>query len=108
MKGETVLINGDRWTVVDVAPAAPLADMVAALLEEAGIVAMTRGADLTSDILTHLGTQSVGTAYVLVPEDQGERALTLIAETVTDYQGDDLDTLLETLAAEGAEEAHDD
>lgn len=107
MKGESVLINGDLWTVVDVAPAAPLADMVAALLEEEGILAMTRGADVTSDILTHLGTQSVGTAYVLVPEAQAEAALALIAETVTDYQGDDLDALLEAMDDESAEEAPD-
>jgi hypothetical protein len=101
VKGESVLINGDLWTIVDVAPASQLADMVAALLEDEGFVTLTRGADGTSDILTHLGAQAIGTAYVLVPETQAERAMALIADTVTDYQGDDIGTLLDELATEG-------
>src|SRR5690606_2720619 len=40
MKGETVIVNGDEWVVVDEAPAAALADMVAALLEDEGFVVM--------------------------------------------------------------------
>ncbi len=98
MKGDTVLINGDRWTIVDVAPAAPLGEMVAALLEDEGFVVMTRGPDNLTDIFSHLGTHSLGVNYVLVPEDQAERALALIEETVTDYQGQELDVLLDELA----------
>jgi hypothetical protein len=104
VKGDSVRINGDLWTIVDVAPASQLADMVAALLEDEGFVTLTRGADGTSDILTHLGAQAIGTAYVLVPAEQAERALALIAETVTDYQGGDLDALIDELASEGAED----
>jgi len=99
MKGETVVINGDRWTVVDVAPAAPLAEMVAALLEEAGLVAMVRGMDLMSDAFSHLGSLSVTTNYVLVPEQQAEEALAVIAETVTDFEGEELEELLARLEA---------
>ncbi|HEX7003486.1 MAG TPA: DUF2007 domain-containing protein [Trueperaceae bacterium] len=94
MKGETRLINGDRWTIVDVAPAAPLAEMVAAILEEEGFVVMTRGVDRVDDAFSHLGAVSAGTTVVLVPETDSERALALIAETVTDYEGDDLDEIL--------------
>jgi hypothetical protein len=102
MKGETLLINGDRWTVVDVAPAPELAEMVAVLLEEEGFTVLTRGADtLVSDVLTHLGAHSQGRALVLVPEADAERALGVIAETVTDYEGEDIDALLEELALEG-------
>ena len=60
VKGETVVINGDAWTVVDVAPAQPLAEMVAALLEDEGILAMVRGDDLLSDAFSNLG--AAGTA----------------------------------------------
>ena len=101
MKGETHVINGERWTVVDVAPAAELAEMVAALLEDEGLVAITRGPGLVSDALTHLGTHAIGTSYVLVPEHEADRALQVIAETVTDYEGEDLDTLLVEIAASG-------
>ncbi|MEX2542812.1 MAG: hypothetical protein WD314_13445 [Trueperaceae bacterium] len=94
MKGETRLINGDKWTVVDQAPAAPLAEMVAAILEEEGFVVMTRGVDQVDDAFSHLGAVSAGTTVVLVPEAEAERALALIADTVTDYQGDDLDAIL--------------
>lgn len=98
MKGETMVINGDRWTVVDVAPAAPLAEMVAALLEDEGFVVMVRGLDLHSDTISHLGTSSVMTTYVLVPETQAEAATELIAETVTDYEGPELEVLMEQMA----------
>ncbi len=112
MKGTTVTLNGDAWTVVDVAPAAPLAEMVAALLEDEGYVAVVRGVDLVGDVLTHLGVGSAGATVVLVPEADAEAALALIAETVTDYEGDDLDAALAALAddptALGAGGANDD
>ncbi len=99
MKGETVLINGDNWTIVDEAPAAPLAEMVAALLEDEGFVVMVRGLDLQSDTFSHLGSTSVTTTYVLVPEAQADAAAALIAETVTDFQGTELDALMDQMAA---------
>ena len=99
MKGETVVINGDNWTVVDEAPAAPLAEMVAALLEEEGFVVMVRGLDLQSDAFSHLGSTSVTTTFVLVPEHQADAAVALIAETVTDFEGPDLDDLMDKMAA---------
>lgn len=99
MKGETLVINGDRWTVVDAAPAEPLAEMVAALLEDEGFVVMVRGLDLHSDAISHLGTSSVMTTYVLVPEGQAEAANDLIAETVTDYEGPELESLMSKMAS---------
>lgn len=99
MKGDTLLINGDNWTVVDVAPAAALAEMVAVILEEEGFAVMTRGPDLVTDAMSLMGTHSIGTTYVLVPERDSERALALIAETVTDYEGDELDAVLADIAA---------
>jgi hypothetical protein len=104
MKGETRLINGDRWTVVDLAPAAPLAEMVAAILEEEGFVVMTRGVDQVDDAFSHLGAVSAGATVVLVPEAEAERAMALIAETVTDYEGDDLESILREIG-EGASAA---
>ena len=98
MKGETLLLNGDHWTIVDVAPAAELAEMVAAILEEEGFPVIVRGVD--GDVFSHMGTSSLGTTYVLVPEKDTERALVLISETVTDYEGDELDKVLEQMAAE--------
>ena len=100
MKGTTVTLNGDRWTVVDVAPAEPLAEMVAALLEDEGYVAVVRGIALLGDTLAHLGVGAAGVSVVLVPELDAEAALALIEETVTDYQGDDLDAALAELAAD--------
>lgn len=94
MKGQSRIINGDTWIVVDVAPAEPLAEMVAALLEDAGFVALVRGADSGDDVFAHLGTPGIGTTVVLVPEEQAEAALQLISETVTDYQGDEIDAAL--------------
>ena len=82
-----------------VLPAAPLAEMVAALLEDEGYVVMVRGLDLHSDAISHLGTTSVMTTYVLVPETQAEAATALIAETVTDYEGPDLERLMEQMAS---------
>ncbi len=112
MKGTTVTLNGDPWTVVDVAPAAPLAEMVAALLEDEGFVAVTRGIRALGDALSHLGIGSAGMTVVLVPADDAERALALIAETVTDFEGDDLDAALAALAGDpdalGRSDAGDD
>ncbi len=99
MLGKSVMINGDSWTIVDVAPAAPLGEMVAAILEDEGLVTLVRGADMLADVFSHLGSTSAQTSYVLVPEADGERALAIIAETVTDYQGDELDDLLERMAS---------
>ncbi|MEX2502204.1 MAG: hypothetical protein WD336_07495, partial [Trueperaceae bacterium] len=92
--GAVILLNGDRWTVVDVAPAEPLAEMTAAILEEEGFVAVVRPADPLDDVYAHLGASRVGTTVVLVPEQDATRATDLIAETVTDYQGDELEKLL--------------
>ncbi|MFO7544221.1 MAG: hypothetical protein R6W77_01850 [Trueperaceae bacterium] len=99
MKGETLIVNGDPWTIVDAAPAAPLAEMVAAILEDAGFVVMVRGQGVLDDAFSHLGSTSIMTTYVLVPEENAEAAAALIAETVTDYEGDELDELLERMAA---------
>jgi len=102
MKGTTVTLNGDRWTVVDVAPAEPLAEMVAALLEDEGYVAVVRGIALLGDTLAHLGVGAAGVSVVLVPELDAEAALALIEETVTDYQGDDLEAALAELEEDPA------
>lgn len=109
LKGETLVVNGERWTVVDVAPAAPLAEMVAVILEEEGFVVTVRGADLIGDVFSHLGaSDTLGTTLVLVPEGDAERALELIRETVTDYEGEELDEVLERLASEGVDPAAGD
>jgi hypothetical protein len=98
MKGETILLNGDNWTIVDVAPALELAEMVAVLLEEEGFPVIVRGLD--GDVFSHMGASGIGTTYVLVPEHDAERALRLIADTVTDYEGEDMDKVLEQMALE--------
>ena len=107
MKGDTVRLNGDLWTVVDVAPAEPLAEMVATILEEEGFTVVVRVAAGMADVLTHLGGVSSETTLVLVPEGQAEAALELIAETVTDYEGEELEALLadESFANELDEDA---
>ena len=102
MKGTTVTLNGDPWTVVDVAPAEPLAEMVAALLEEEGYVAVVRGIALLGDTLAHLGVGAAGVSVVLVPEADAEAALALIDATVTDYEGDDLEDAMARLADDPA------
>jgi hypothetical protein len=94
VKGESLLLNGDRWTVVDVAPAEPLAEMVATILEEEGFTVVVRLATGLGDVLTHLGGVSSETTLVLVPEGQAEAALELIAETVTDFEGKELEAFL--------------
>jgi hypothetical protein len=112
VKGSTVTLNGDPWTVVDVAPAEPLAEMVAALLEDEGFVAVVRGIALLGDTLAHLGVGAAGVSVVLVPEADAEAALALIAETVTDYEGDDLEAALVELQSDpsalGAVDPDDD
>lgn len=100
MIGERQLINGDPWVVVDVSPAAALAEMVAALLEDEGFVSIVRGVEDSLGVLTHLGTHSVGTTLVLVPEADAERARALIEDTVTDYEGDELENVLATMGFE--------
>lgn len=102
MKGDTVRLNGDLWTVVDVAPAEPLAEMVATILEEEDFTVVVRPVAGFEDVLAHLGWVSSETTLVLVPEGQAEAALALIAETVTDYEGDELEALL--AASEAGEE----
>lgn len=104
MKGQTLLVNGDNWMIVDVAPAAALAEMVAVILEEEGFVTITKGPDSVTDLFSPMGTTSIGTTYVLVPEKDGQRALELIAETVTDYEGEDLEQLMASMQAEGFED----
>lgn len=99
VKGEIVVVNGDRWMVVDVAPAQALAEMVAALLEEEGMVAMVRGSDLLSDAFSNLGAGSAVSTLVLVPEADGERAQRLIAETVTDFEGEELEAIMRAIEA---------
>lgn len=94
MKGETLKVNGDNWTIVDVAPAMPLAEMVATILEDEGFVTIVRGAEMMHDVLSHLGSVSPETTYVLVPEKDAQAALDLIAETVTDFEGEELEELL--------------
>lgn len=107
LRGAVITLNGDRWTVVDVAPAEPLAEMVAAILEEEGIVCVVRGADPLDDVYSHLGGSRVGTTLVLVPEAEAERALLIIADTVTDYQGEELEELLAAGMDAGAFEGDD-
>ena len=108
LKGAVVVLNGDRWTVVDVAPAEPLAEMVAAILEEEGILSVVRGADPLDDVYSHLGGSRVGTTVVLVPEADAERAFEIIAATVTDYQGEELEALLAEGEGPWRDEAVDD
>lgn len=97
MIGQVLTINGDAWTVVDVAPAEPLAEMVAVILEEENFTVLVRGTDFLADVFSHLGAMSAQTTFVLVPTAEAERALTLIAETVTDYEGEDLDELMDLM-----------
>lgn len=108
MIGERQLINGDPWVVVDVAPAAALAEMVAALLEDEGFVSIVRGVEDSLGVLTHLGAHSLGATLVLVPEKDAERARKLIEETVTDYEGDELESVLASMELENDTAEDDD
>jgi len=57
-----------------------------------------------SDPLSHLGVQSqLGTSYVLVKKNDTQKALDIIAESVTDYEGEELEKIM----AEMAEENHE-
>ncbi len=100
MKGEIRIVNGDEWMVVDIAPALQLAEMVAALLEDAGFIVMVRGGDSSDDVFSHLGSPGIGVTHVLVPKAQGEEALQLIRDTVTDYEGDELEAVLQAGGAD--------
>jgi hypothetical protein len=100
MKGDKITLAGDTWVVVDVAPAPELADMVAVLLEEEGYITTVKGPDFVADVFSALGSQFPGVTLVLVPETQAEAALALIAESVRDYEGDELKELLSTMTAE--------
>ncbi len=101
--GDVVRLNGDLWTVVDVAPAEPLAEMVATILEEEDFTVVVRVALGFADVTRHLGGVSSETTLVLVPEAQAEAALALIAETVTDYEGEELEALLASESGEDSE-----
>jgi Putative prokaryotic signal transducing protein len=79
-KSETMTINGDKWRIVNVAPAEPLAEMVAVMLEQEGFPVIVRG----TDVFSHLGASEMAATYVLVPEKDAARALELLANTMTD------------------------
>ncbi len=100
MKGETLLIGGNRWTVVDAAPAEPLAKMVAEILKAEGIPTMVRGPNVVDEVLTTLGSYSLGPVYVLVPETEATRAGYILEETVTDYEGEELEKFLSEMTGE--------
>jgi Putative prokaryotic signal transducing protein len=84
LKNRVMTINGDQWTVVNIAPDALLAEMVAVMLENEGFPVIVRG----TDVFSHLGASEVGATYVLVPEKDAERALQLMAEMVTPVDDD--------------------
>jgi hypothetical protein len=90
-KHETMTINGDKWTIVNIAPAEPLAEMVAAMLENEGFHVIVRG----TDVFSHLGASEMAVTYVLVPEKDAERALQLIAEVMTPLRDEDVRELPE-------------
>jgi hypothetical protein len=83
MKNDSMLINGERWTVVDVAPAEPLAEMIAVMLEQEGFPVIVRG----TDVFSHLGASEMAVTYVLVPEKDATRASELIESMVTKGEG---------------------
>jgi hypothetical protein len=85
LKDRVMTINGDKWTIVNVAPAEPLAEMVAVMLEQEGFPVIVRG----TDVFSHLGASEMAVTYVLVPEKDAERALGLIAEMVTPIEEDE-------------------
>ena len=98
---DTLRVNGDIWSVVDIAPAAELSEMVAVILEEEGFPVIVKTSDKFSDPLTHLGASSnLGTTYVLVPQADCDKALEIIAESVTDYEGEDLERIMAEMADE--------
>ncbi len=98
---DTIRINGEIWAVVDVAPALELAEMVAVILEDEGFNMIVKSGEVLSDPLSHLGVQSqLGTSYVLVRTNDTEKALELIAESVTDYEGEELEKIMTEMANE--------
>jgi len=101
---DTIRINGEIWSVVDIAPALELAEMVAVILEEEGFSVIVKSGEALSDPLSHLGIRSqLGTSYVLVRKDDTQKALELIAESVTDYEGEDLKKIMAEMAKENDE-----
>jgi cobalamin-dependent methionine synthase I len=90
LKDKTMLINGDKWSVVDIAPAAPLAEMVAVMLEQEGFPVIVRG----TDVFSHLGASEMAATYVLVPEKDAARALELLNNTMANGEtGQDADEM---------------
>ena len=104
-KGDSLRINGDIWTIVDVSPAAELAEMVAVILEEEGLRPRVEGLGIGAGIIQALGANFIGTSYVLVPKHEAEEALKIIDECVTDYTGEDIDRLMDTMDESDHEEA---
>jgi len=90
MKGDKVALHGSTWVVVDVAPAPELADMVAVILKDEGYVVEVKGPDFIADVFHALGAQMPGVTMVLVPENQADAALALIAESIRDYDEEEL------------------
>ncbi len=106
-KGDSLRINGDIWTIVDVAPAAELAEMVAVILEEEGLRPRVEGLGIGAGIIQALGANFIGTSFVLVPKHEAEEALKIIEECVTDYTGEDIDRLMDTMSEEDHEKANE-
>ncbi|MGL4608358.1 MAG: putative signal transducing protein [Trueperaceae bacterium] len=79
LPSEPMTINGDKWRVVNVAPAEPLAEMIAVMLEREGFPVLVRG----TDVFSHLGASEMTPTYVLVPEKDAARAVELIEELVS-------------------------
>ena len=104
---DTIRLNGEIWSVVDVAPALELAEMVAVILEDEGFPVIIQSGETRTDPLSHLGVQSqLGTSYVLVRKNDSQKALELIAESVTDYEGEDLEKIMAEMAEEKKDEAN--
>lgn len=98
---DSIRINGEIWSVVDLAPALELAEMVAVILEDEGFAVIVKTGESLSDPLSHLGVQSqIGRSYVLVRKNDTEKALEIIAESVTDYEGEELEKIMAQMAKE--------
>lgn len=104
-KGDSLRINGDIWTIVDVAPASELAEMVAVILEDEGLRPRVEGEGIGAGIIQALGANFIGTSFVLVPKHEAKEALKIIDECVTDYTGEDIDSLMDTMSEADHEEA---
>jgi hypothetical protein len=103
VRGETLVISGDRWTIVDVAPAVQLAEMVAVILEEEGLSALICTLE-EGETKAPTNTRQVEDNYVLVPEEDADKALEIIKDSVTDYRGDQLEELLQGLSPDDLDE----